>query len=544
LLDSLQPVSSAAWNASGIDDAASTSQTTASMCTPGTRVSILGDLLTWADAPDSPCVFWLNGLAGTGKSTIARTFCDRLHARGLLGASFFISRDQANRRDASNIVRSIAHQLAFSWRPVSDALCAKLRETPLSVTRSLQQQITDFIITPVRKRQGNASSVIVIDALDESVTDYHGRPGGDLLLLLVRQLQLLDGRVKLCLTSRNEMPIQQMFLELSANSLTAMKLHDLDKAVVEADIATYLQHSFTIIRMTRLDLALSGWPPAEAVQELARLSGLLFIHAATSVRFITHRKHSPRERLDQLLGHRSSAGISPYSQLDGLYRQILEEAVRDSDGNEVSLCEKVHAVMAVIVLAQIPVDIDALTTLSGVGSDDARIAVGLLSSLLADNAGVVRVFHPSFSDFAIDATRCTNHQLCIVPTVDHGVIACRCLELMNKHLCHDMCNIQDPTVANTDVKDLDVALREHVSDALRYAACFWCNHIAASGPPGSLLLSALWNFYQEHLFHWIEILSLLGHVAPVEATLLKVIEWCEVSQRVAWRAPGGTDTYL
>jgi hypothetical protein len=207
LLDSLRPVASAAWNATATDDAASASNTTASMCTPGTRVSLLQDVLAWAIASTSPCVFWLNGLAGTGKSTIARTLCERLHEQGLLGASFFISRGQADRRDASNIVRTIAHQLAFSRRPVSEALCAELRETPLSVTRSLQQQISDFIIAPSRALLEGTCFIIIIDALDESSPDSRGRPGGELLLLLVRQLLQLDGRVRLFITSRNEIPI-------------------------------------------------------------------------------------------------------------------------------------------------------------------------------------------------------------------------------------------------------------------------------------------------------------------------------------------------
>ena len=40
----------------------------------GTRVAILEDLLAWAIDPDSPRIFWLDGMAGTGKSTIALSF--------------------------------------------------------------------------------------------------------------------------------------------------------------------------------------------------------------------------------------------------------------------------------------------------------------------------------------------------------------------------------------------------------------------------------------------------------------------------------------
>jgi WD40 repeat protein len=525
------------------DVTVSASELTGSMCTPGTRVSLLGDLLSWAAASESPCVFWLNGLAGTGKSTIARTLCERLNEQRLLGASFFISRDQPDRREASNIVRSIAHQLAIRWRPVSDALCTKLRETPISAARSLQEQITDLILIPARELPGDASCIIVIDALDESLTDFLGRPGGDLLLLLGRQISQLAGRIRLFITSRNEMPIQQMFQELSTTSQTVVKLHDLDHTIVQADITTYLTHSFTVIRKTRLDLVLAEWPSTQAVGELVQLSGLLFIYAATAVRFVNARKHSPRDRLAQMLGQqRTHTRASPYAQLDELYRRILSDAVRDSGDDEEFLCQRLQAVMAVIVLAQTPLNLEALSIFSGVGPDGTGIVVGSLLSLLADSNSGVRVFHPSFSDFAIDTARCTDPRLCVTPTVDHGAIAFRCLILMNRHLRYDICSIRDPTIANKDVQYLDAALHENVSVALRYAASFWCIHLAASGAPDSLLLDALDEFCQKHLFHWLEVLSLVEYVAPAETTLLKAIEWCDVRRLVDWRArQGGSD---
>jgi hypothetical protein len=499
--------------------------------------------MTWATGSDSPCLFWLNGLAGTGKSTIARTLCERLNGRGLLGASFFISRDQSDRREASNIVRSIAYQLAVSSRPVSEALCANLRETPVSAARSLQEQITDWIIIPARELSGNASLIIVIDALDESLTDFLGRPGGALLMLLGRQLLQLASRIRLFITSRNEVPIQQMFHELSAVSKTAVKLHDLDSAVVQADIMRYLTHSFANIREARLELSLGDWPTTDTVHELVSLSGLLFIYAATAVRFVSHRRYSPRERLIQLLGHASGAGTSPYRQLDELYRQILNDAVRDPDDDEGFLCARLQAVMAVILLAYTPLDIEALATLSGVSLDSVNLVIASLSSLLADSTSGVRVFHPSFPDFVLDISRIRDPRLCVVPAVKHGLFALRCLETMNKHLHYDICNIQDTALANREVHNLDEALRENVSDALRYAACFWCNHLAASGPPKIQLINALNEFCQNHLFHWVEVLSLVEHVTPVETALLGVIEWCGVRCSVTQPLKSKSDTF-
>jgi hypothetical protein len=503
----------------------------------------LKGLSAWATASNSPCLFWLSGLAGTGKSTIARTLCERLHDQGSLGASFFISRDQSDRRAASNIVSSIACQLAVRFPSVLDALCTKLREAPAGLApRLLQDEITDFIITPAHKLPGDASFIIVIDALDEAFSGFDGRPGGDLLLILGRQLLRLDGRIRLFITSRNEAPIQQMFNQLSASSQQVLKLHDLDHTMVQDDIATYLTHSLTVIRKNRLDPVLTEWPSTEAVRRLVQLSGLLFVYAATVVRFIDDRKYSPRERLAQFLGQQQThSRESPYAQLDGLYRHILSNAVGDSSDGEF-LCERLQAVMAVIVLAETPLNLAALSILSGVSPDNTRIAVDSLSSLLADSASGVRVFHPSFPDFALDASRISDPRLRVMPTVGHGLIALRCLEKMNSHLRYDICNIQDPTVANKDLQDLDVRLRENVSDALRYAACFWCNHLTASDAPNGLIMNALNEFCQKHLFHWVEVLSLVKYVTSAEAALLKAIEWFKVCCFVAQREQGEPHT--
>jgi hypothetical protein len=539
LLESLGPVASAAWDAdvftlqkAGNDVDASTSEASVSMCTPGTREPVLNDILAWASAVDSPCVFWLNGLAGTGKSTIARTLCERLQNNGLLGASFFISRDHPDRRKASNIVRSIAYQFAARCSLVSNALCAKLRETPISTARSLESQIRDFIIAPTRELQGDTSLVIVVDALDECLSDFQGRPGGELLLLLVRQL---GGRLKLFITSRNEVSIQHMFSELSAAGQTVLKLHDLDESVVRDDITTYLVHSFAGIRNSRRELALINWPPVEDINKLVELSGLLFIYAATAVRFVNNNRFSPRKRLAQLLAQeRTTTRTSPYGQLDRFYRQILSDGVRASDAHdEAALCQRLHAFLVVVVLAQTPLSVEALAVLSGTDQDDTNIVLGDLSSLLADSTSGVRVFHPSFFDFAVDSARCTDERLCVAPVVDHTTVALRCLSLLNKNLRYNICNIQNPNVANTDVKGLDLLLRENLSDASRYAVCFWCIHISASGAPDDACLDALKEFCRKHLLHWLEGLSLMEYVPPAEAALIKVIEWCGVSTSAA-----------
>ena len=82
------------------------------LCLQNTRVDILKEIRAWADGQDERCIFWLNGLAGTGKSTIARTIAREYYTQERLGASFFFSRDDGDTNHASKFFTTIAVQLA------------------------------------------------------------------------------------------------------------------------------------------------------------------------------------------------------------------------------------------------------------------------------------------------------------------------------------------------------------------------------------------------------------------------------------------------
>jgi hypothetical protein len=314
-----------------------------------------------------------------------------------------------------------------------------------------------------------------------------------------------------------------------------MKLHDLDRAVVQTDIQTYLRQSFHNLREDRSsELPLTDWPSEGDVHHLVRQSGLLFIYAAAVVRFLSSPRHSPPERLALVLGHQqASAATSPHQHLDKLYMEILQNAV-DKPGDEIDpdLYERLHAVVAVIVLAQLPVHVDVLAVLSGVELTNVRIVIRYLTSLLlvTTDDEPVRIFHPSFPDFMMDARRCTMESLRVDPPIDHGVLASRCLSIMNESLHYDMCDIQNPATENRNVPDLAERLRKKVPswNAVRYACCFWTRHLVECDKPCSDLLDMLGDFCRQHLFHWLEILSLIEYLSSLEGELLQVIEWCKV----------------
>ena len=84
------------------------------LCLANTRVNLLKEIYSWADGEDERLIFWLSGLAGTGKSTIAHTIARNFFDKKRLGASFFFSRGGGDVSHAHKFVTSIAIQLARS----------------------------------------------------------------------------------------------------------------------------------------------------------------------------------------------------------------------------------------------------------------------------------------------------------------------------------------------------------------------------------------------------------------------------------------------
>lgn len=83
-------------------------------CLPGTRTELRRQIDEWAASPQGKCIFWLNGMAGTGKSTISRTVAKSFKQAKLLGASFFFKRGEGDRGNATKLFPTIARQLVVT----------------------------------------------------------------------------------------------------------------------------------------------------------------------------------------------------------------------------------------------------------------------------------------------------------------------------------------------------------------------------------------------------------------------------------------------
>ncbi|KAJ3517960.1 hypothetical protein NMY22_g13848 [Coprinellus aureogranulatus] len=140
-------------------------------CVPGSRIALLAQLLDWAEAKDSNHAFWLNGIAGTGKTAVAETLCSQLSDRGLLGASFFCSIKVQDLSDVHHIIPSLAKALAKAHPTFGDALATALKSQSKDPIRqlTLAQQYDFLILRPAAEafKDYDKNIILCADALDE-----------------------------------------------------------------------------------------------------------------------------------------------------------------------------------------------------------------------------------------------------------------------------------------------------------------------------------------------------------------------------------------
>ena len=479
--------------------------------------------MVWVENPQNRNVFWLNGLAGTGKSTIAQSFTEAVAKQGLLGASFFCSRDYLDRKELKYIFPTLAYQLACHFPLFRSHIITIIKGDPALAHTSLISQLEKLLVNPLSGT--NITCVIVIDALDECIDN---EPSSAILSVLgqfIRQLPL----VKFFITGRPEPRIRTGFRLPLLEPLTQIfLLHEVDMASVDNDIWLYLIQKLTTIAKQRSDIELPNpWPSSDEIDTLTKKSSGLFIFASTIIRFIGSGHHDPNKRLQLVISDVGSTTHEGRAGIDFLYSQILLHAFSDVHDPEVFV--NTRCILGAIVLAFNPLSRKELSTILGVSMSLISTTLRHLHSVIlipADETKEIRGFHKSFPDFLQDSQRCIDTRLYINPEVYHRDMALSCLELV-KGLKRNPCSLP-PFTMNQDIPDLPQLLEDKIGGAVRYACSYWARHLRlslVSGDDGKAIDSAIEML--QNAPPWIEVMSLDKHLGEVIHSMNSLLDWLD-----------------
>jgi hypothetical protein len=492
-------------------------------CLPGTREKLLNEIMDWF-ADDGPSVYWLRGLAGTGKTAIARSVADLAEQQGLLGASFFFSRTDTARQRAGAVLPTIAYQLA-KWRPaLRQPMCDAINSDREIAERTMKEQVECLFAQALSHTTSPVPrAFLVVDALDEC-EKINGCEGGPLVSLLVRCLPQLPFSLKIFITSRDEPSISKMFSSLhKQHTMHKVALHvDIEEKIVNADIEHYLYDKLRSISPDE-----PAWPPAAQITELTHRANGLFVYAVTIVEYIWSNSVvvTPIALLSEVLSTSRTDGESPYRDLDTLYLKVLNKAGTAPDGRSSErLRAGIRDAAASLVLAQEPLSWSALSKLTELPMPALK---ALSSVILEFSDGRIRPFHASFADFIVDVTRCTDPAYHVNAAHHHERLARRCLSIMNKALRYDICNLSQPGTPNDKWPDLEGVLQGAAPAELRYACIHWTAHLSQARSPDSRLRDELTKFCEKHLLHWFEVMSLISRLSTCDNIVAASLKWCK-----------------
>ena len=358
-------------------------------CTHGTRISLLSTLLEWARASDSSHVFWLSGMAGTGKTTVMETFCFFLNEENLLGASFFCSKSKAPRRDVHTIFPSIAKTLARKHADFQKRLVEVLDTYSDPLGMNLKDQYKKLIVDPAEAAfKKDQIIIIAIDALDEC----EDQEGTEKLLGTILNHKP-DIPLRFLATSRPERRIRQAFQRRPHSSL---RLHDIEDCIVKADIVRYLNHQLRDV--PRLKPKYTSWPPPE-IGIIADRAGRLFVYASTIVKYITD-EGDPCQRLERISALQVFS-TSVNDSIESLYKFILSEALNRLE-NEEAL--RTRSCLSILISTQQPLSVSTYAKLLDTDPDLIRTALQSLHSVIivpdADDK-YISIYHASFQDYLV-----------------------------------------------------------------------------------------------------------------------------------------------
>jgi hypothetical protein len=498
-------------------------------CLDGTRTDIINQIHRWvgqncdreseisssaglADVTANPRIFWINGSAGTGKTTIAYTVAKACNEKNILGASFFCSRDDAACSNPNLIFTTIAYQLGYFCHSFGNEVTRVLKSHPDIGHSDLPYQLEQLIINPLLSVGASfPPCVVVIDALDECKDD---RTTSQVLDSLSRHVDQLSS-LKILFTSRPERNITTGFESSPLNAATQkFVLHEVWLGIVQNDIENYLATKLATIR--KFYHLHDSWPSMTDVEALSRLSSGLFIFAATSVKFIGDSNYGdPAGQLVKLLhGTTVIEGCSPHRHLDELYMQVLNHAYPDIS---LDLAGRLKLVMGSIILLRDPLSTRSLERLLNMNSEDVESSHGPVQTTLIylhsvvilpeDDMQVIRLLHPSFFDFLIDPDRCRNTKLVVNTEAQHTLLAQGCFHAM-RDLRQNMCGTESSTGQNEN-GDLSTRITQYIPPHLQYACRHWASHLTCA-MVSDILVDLLKEFCSDGLLYWVEVCSVLG----------------------------------
>ncbi|KAL8299079.1 hypothetical protein RB593_009133 [Gaeumannomyces tritici] len=485
-------------------------------CHPATRVDLLADIRRWIEDPNGKSIFWLHGMAGTGKSTISRTVAKTLAYTEVPSASFFFKKGEGDRGSEAMFFTTIVTQLLYQLPALAPHVRNAVENDPAIVDKTKREQFEKLFLEPLDKCKGDVPGLlaVVVDALDECDQEEDATA---LIHLLSRAKEITSIRIRFFVTSRPELPIRLGFKDIG-DGYQNLALHEIPKPDIKKDISTFLRSELARVRHNfNKTVAPPGlppdWPTSTSLESLVDMAVPLFIFASTACRFIADSDYGdPGEQLDKILEYRKKGG---WSQLHKTYLPILNQLLfKRTENEKTAILGWFREIVGTIVLLADPFPTASLAKLLGrsrVNVDSKLRGLHSVLDISGDPTSPVKLLHLSFRDFLVDDENRDANPFWVDKQNTHKRLADRCLELLSTgdNLKRNVCGLRWPGTLRSEISPQTISAA--LPPDVQYACRYWVHHwkeskrqIRDDNPVD--------RFLTNHLLHWLEALGVIGRI--------------------------------
>lgn len=489
-------------------------------CLSGTRTIVIKNICDWALDTSLNKMFWLNGLPGVGKSSIACSVLKELRTLDNSTAeSFFCQRGNMLYNNAKVVIQTLIYNLACDVPAFRDCLLLKLRDARgqnyLEYTH-YSEELRDIVCSSLKETASQGAAVMLVDALDECLDDREQKNLLRELLLLTKQC----GWLKVILTSRPYQHIEKFFTsqKQSIHSLSiSYNMTPGDELNAFEDLLKYTEHCIDLL-VQENDFT---HPGKDKIMQLAEKAKGLFQWVTVAVKYLSDALDQDKALvvlLDQ------SSDTNAMKGLYQLYQVILNECLDLENVENVKICSAILGGLIVLKVPLPPADISKLIPECSEGA--IVMLCSKLHSVIGQlGDGSISIAHQSFADYLISAP---DHNLVPsglhfdLPRTNYNV-ACQCLNIMLYGLKFNICGLETSLKFNKDIPDLKEKLCRCVPKHLLYSCINWIDHYEN-------LQNSCWQDYSTMcekiqelvvtgtVLFWIEILSLAGQMKIARKT--------------------------
>jgi hypothetical protein len=524
----------------------------------GTQRRVLNDIQDWAESPSGEVIFWLHGMAGTGKTsvalTVANALCDRkpFTAGGkppgmsVLGASFFFKQGDATRNSTRNFFSTLARCLAKVFPDLRSHIVGAITQDLEIGTKAPRQQLSDLVVKPLVRLDEQTCLlirlVVVVDALDECLERTEAQELIEMLAVLEDRLHHVQ--LRFLITSRREELIATGFDKLSNALYCSMLLGKIQLVLEEDsnkdDITLYL--SRTLGQIAERHGVGRDWIDDAGINQLAKKADGLFIYAATACRFLDAPdftdEDAREERLD-LIVHDEEDADAPQQKVDEIYLKVLSfphltKSLKKTKARHLTQISKVLGFIAVLLEPVSASSLEHLVSLPRATLDDWLRRLHSIVSVPKDESSSLSLVHLSFRDFILSEDRSKQLQFRVQESAMHQQIFQSCLDLMSEELRQDICGLVLPGTLASEVPKSQI--ERSIPQHLRYACRFWVDHLAGLDDECRLKQGLtddgkIHAFLQKSLLFWLEAMGLIQETHTTVLIVNKLQTLINVSSR-------------